>query len=757
MMDGDGRASTDPPSGLQTQTANDDDTVVPPPPRREKDETSNEKTNEKTLKFRFPPMTADDLIAPSVIHARWMCILQEEFGEAVQFFDNKNQIIPRIDPIRMEQQLSKAQFLWHAQAPKHGPTPPPQPRSADRRFTRYMIHRMRTSCSLSEIKANPKVRALLKEHNFYVNEHRWNETEWDTMQLGFFFGIDPSFYSVDQATARITADIQKAMAGKKTPKFKLVFTSPKVTHGKKSYSTKAYAIESQRATSQEMIAILKSTFKNTGEFVPYLMRRKHPEAFLKLVRAQTQVLAKNRTIHLNYVGSEAMYYMSDHITAVEGVKALLPTKHSDMGQYKVSVTEKDFQRIRAHLQKYIQPWYDQFVEPDARNPESMFPGPPMVAPIEADDYSENEDSYMTVSVNTALSLVTVLSDDTIPEEAGIPKTVTQTRNWAEVASDSSQISRATEATAQKACDPKTSDLISALSTSQAQVDLLKEQVAELRAEREETAKTIAEAVKKQVEQILAAKTPTTGEDHITGQQFTLFVQTQDRKFDALTSMFTQMMAAQQQFYKAAVPHQQTATTYPGTSPTLENKGPSLGKRNATDDLEVVHDPDRMEIDDEETSRKRSDYRATPQKASPPADLQRPETPIEPRQLLESPSPCKVPLPESPTIQHPPDTATTPESSEDEAETKTQASHKVNKHTKYQQQSMSRYLSDNPSSNITHPPRITRVNSDVAENDNQSSLSEAEDDPLMQGSGSESEPPTTPISHNRRKGSTRKKS
>ena len=545
MMDGTSRASTDTPSGLQTQIANDDDTVVPPPPCKENDKTSSDKTSEKTLKFRFPPMTADDLIAPSVIHARWMCILQEEFGEAVQFFDNKNQILPRLDPIRMEQQLGKAQFLWHSQSPKHGPTPPPQPRSTDRRFTRYMLHRMRTSCSLSEIKANPKVRALLKEHNFYVNEHRWNETEWDTMQLGFLFGIDPSFYSVDQATAKITAEIQKATAGKKFPKFKLVFTSPKVTNGKKSYNTKAYAIESQRATSQEMIAILKSTFKSTGEFVPYQMRRKHPDAFLKLVRAQTQVLAKNRTIHLNYVGSEAMYYMSDHITAVEGVKALLPTKRIELGQYKVSVIEKDFQRIRAHLQKYLKPWYDQFVEPDARNPESMFPGPPMVASIEADDYSENEESYMTVSVKTALSLVTVLSDDTIPEEAGIPKTVTQQpRNWADVASDSSQTSRATELTTQKECDPKTSDLISALSTSQAQVDLLKEQVAELRAEREETAKTIAEAVKQQVEQILAAKTPTTGEDHITGHQFTLFVQTQDRKIDALTSMFTQMMAAQ---------------------------------------------------------------------------------------------------------------------------------------------------------------------------------------------------------------------
>jgi hypothetical protein len=80
-----------------------------------------------------------------------------------------------------------------------------------------MLHRIRsTSCSLGAIKANPKVRAFPKEHKFYVNaQHCWSETEWDTTQLGFFFGTDPSFYNVDQeATAKITADIQKVMVAR---------------------------------------------------------------------------------------------------------------------------------------------------------------------------------------------------------------------------------------------------------------------------------------------------------------------------------------------------------------------------------------------------------------------------------------------------------------------------------------------------------------------------------------------------------------
>jgi glycerophosphoryl diester phosphodiesterase len=756
MMDGTSRASTDSPSGRKTSTTNDDDTVVTPPRGEKVARESIDTINEKTLKFRFPPMTADDMIAPSVVHARWMCILQEEFGETVQFYDNKNQIIPRLDPIRMEQQLVKAQFLWHSQAPKHGPAAAPQTRSTDRRFTRYMLHRMRTSYSLGAIKANPKVLAFLQEHNFYVNEHRWNETEWDTTQLGFFFGTDPSFYNVDQATAKITADIQKTMVGKRIPKFKLVFTSPKVTNGKTSYSTKAYAIESQRQASQELTTVLKEVFKTTGEFVPYQMRRKHPDAFLKLVRAQTQVLAKNRVIHLNHIGSEAMYYMSDHIAAIQGIKALLPTKHIDLGQYKVSVMEKDFKRIREHLQKYIQPWYDQYVEPDARNPESKFPGPPVVAPIEADDYSEDEQSYMTVSVNTALSLVTVLSDDTLPESAGIPQTVTQHRSWAEAASDGSHTSRAAVTTAQKECDPKTSDLISALSTSQAQVDILKEQVAELRAEREETAKTIAEAVKQQVEQILSARTTTSQEAHITSQQFDTFVQSQDRKIDALTSLFTQMLAAQQQFYQA--PFQQT--TVPPHHKVADvngsSRGPSLGKRNATEELETVDDAYCMETDEPDTSRKRLDYRATPQKAPPPAEFHDARKDIVPRQLMEQSSPRQVPLPDSPPVDHPSETSTALEPT-DETAFNVAARPTSAQSPNFQQQSMSRYVFRTSQTNIPNPPDVVRINIDESEEVNQASLSEGEDDPQAQGSGTESETPTTLTSDNRQRRSTKKRS
>jgi hypothetical protein len=56
---------------------------------------------------------------------------------------------------------------------------------------RFILHRMQSKHSLKELKNAPKVANLMQKYDFYVNDHRWCETDWDTNQLGFFYGIDP--------------------------------------------------------------------------------------------------------------------------------------------------------------------------------------------------------------------------------------------------------------------------------------------------------------------------------------------------------------------------------------------------------------------------------------------------------------------------------------------------------------------------------------------------------------------------------------
>ena len=113
-----------------------------------------------------------------------------------------------------------------------------------------------------------------------------------------------------------------------------------------------------------------------------------------------------------------MYFLTDHITAVHGVQALLPTKHTEeLGRYKVLVTEKDFQSVCNHMKKYIMSWHEQYVEPDALNPEYKYPGPLNVAPIDADEYSDDPICRVPVIVsgNQGSVFIDVIQ---VGEEAG---------------------------------------------------------------------------------------------------------------------------------------------------------------------------------------------------------------------------------------------------------------------------------------------------------------------------------------------------
>ena len=148
-----------------------------------------------------------------------------------------------------------------------------------------------TECSLNSLWARfkaPNVATLMKWYDFYVNDHRWCETDWNTLQLGVFYGIDPQFYDLDQATCKIQAVFQKNAPRMKVPKFRLVYCSPKVRAlrgSNRTIRTKAYTIETLRKDRDKLTRILKHAYNDDGTFVPFQMRSRHPEAFKKMIRA----------------------------------------------------------------------------------------------------------------------------------------------------------------------------------------------------------------------------------------------------------------------------------------------------------------------------------------------------------------------------------------------------------------------------------------------------------------------------------------
>ena len=106
-----------------------------------------------------------------------------------------------------------------------------------------------------------------------------------------------------------------------------------------------------------------------------------------------------------------MYYLSHHILAIDGVLDILPAKSVDInGNYRILVKKQSFRAARKSLIKSIPVWFEVHVPLDARPPEDAFPDLPGVAPIAEDGYSSGDDSYMNLSINTALSYDLSMSD-----------------------------------------------------------------------------------------------------------------------------------------------------------------------------------------------------------------------------------------------------------------------------------------------------------------------------------------------------------
>ncbi len=392
----------------------DDDTVVTPP-RGEKQKAREGLSVEKTLKFRFVPST--DNVHPAILHAQWLKEIKSLYGDGIQIFDNKNRPVTKIDPLRTDPERYGQQFQIYSDRHTTRNKGNKSDHQDTSRTTSYIVHRIQTTISLSEMKAAPTVLNLMKDHEFYVNEHKWSETDWETTQLGFFYGIDPQFYDADQATTTITKAIQQSQPRAKLPKFRLIYCSLKIRTAKgTTVRTKAYSIETQRNDRDEMTKLLKATYKESGKFVPFQMRARHPEAFEKFIKAQTHMIATNYTVILNHIGPDAMYYyLSERILAVPGVKLILPchTVNED-GRYKILVHQKNYHRVREHLKEVLPHWYDTYVEPDAKVPDTRYPGKPKVSPIESDGFSQGDNTYMTVSINTAMSISSAISNDNPP-------------------------------------------------------------------------------------------------------------------------------------------------------------------------------------------------------------------------------------------------------------------------------------------------------------------------------------------------------
>ena len=285
-----------------------------------------------------------------------------------------------------------------------------------RNTTYYILHRILTNETISKIKATPSVHKIMNKYQCYVTDHQWDETQWDTSRVGFVTGHDPSFFNRSQAAAKFNAHLHSKLLAKKIKIsiFRFVFTSPQVRHTTHTVSTKAYAIEVLSSDSVMMLQVLKSLVGTTAEFVPYTLRRKYPTGYEKAIRYQTQLLTSTMVVILQNISEDMMFYLQDRIMKIKGVYEILPSpKASDRGRYSLLVDKGSFKAVRHQLSSSLESWVTNEIPSDAQPLEDQFVGPARVKPLYDDGLSSGENSWMTQSNASFMSmeLPTGLTDD----------------------------------------------------------------------------------------------------------------------------------------------------------------------------------------------------------------------------------------------------------------------------------------------------------------------------------------------------------
>ena len=233
------------------------------------------------------------------------------------------------------------------------------------------------------------------------------------------------------------------------------------------------------------------------------------------------MLANNFVIILNHVGPDVMHYISERILATNGVQAVLPCKSvNNDGKYKVLVQKSHYHQTRERFMEELTGWINENAAVDAKATLDKYPGSPEVAPISSDGFSRGEHSYMNISINTAFTVGSAISDTSFPSYVvqdmtpAASETSTlggsrnassdRTRTWADLATGrGSSVTLASDREFSTVMDQST--IISDLASSRVEVENLKSKLAQLEAEREEQHKAIADTVQEQVSKAVEAQ------------------------------------------------------------------------------------------------------------------------------------------------------------------------------------------------------------------------------------------------------------
>ena len=205
------------------------------------------------------------------------------------------------------------------------------------------------------------------------------EDVWDTAQVGFMAGLNPQYYTAEQATANQSFSANPTILSQgKCSSLPPCLLQPSASLNTIPPQTHTQPIETEKSNGVMLSNVLKKVglFRDSLDFIPFRMKTKNPKAFANVISHQCQTIANNYTIILQNIGTEAMYYLSDYIRSMDGVLDLMPAKTVDInGNYRVLLVHKDnFRQVRRALMIQNPEWFESQAAIYAQPREGAFPG-----------------------------------------------------------------------------------------------------------------------------------------------------------------------------------------------------------------------------------------------------------------------------------------------------------------------------------------------------------------------------------------------
>jgi hypothetical protein len=408
------------PSNRYKKTNTSDDISMATPLTGALPVDTEEEMKEITVRFDFVPKTADEATKVAVVHTHLLSRMQAAFSDECLVFDNKGAQLTNIDPINWTPIKHQSHFNIHvSQKPK--------------RQTKYtIIHRLRTSQSLSTIRTYNTINSLLKEHNCYMKTHSWDETVWDVAQAGYLIGIDPKYYTPEAATT-IVADMMAQKGHSKCPPLRMIYSSPRIFLNDRNISSKAYAIEFERKHIKEVLRSIKDAFAGTTKFLMARLRYSHPQSFASALKLQNKYMNETYSIPLLNTSPDEFFYLQPLLENTPNVIAVVPTRKSlKTGRYHILTHVKMFKQVRDVLITEFASYYNKVAADAKQNPEALlFLGPPSIqTSFDNTDSSSGDMSFLSTSAASFASFCD-LSDTEDAYKTFTP--TTNTYSWSDVA------------------------------------------------------------------------------------------------------------------------------------------------------------------------------------------------------------------------------------------------------------------------------------------------------------------------------------